>query len=304
MNPLTTEILGIHLSNPLVLPAGLMDVSYGSMLYAAENGAGIVTMKSLTLTPRPGHPGPVVHEADGVLLNSMGLCNPGIDAGLEEITQFKMRCDTVPVIASVFATESDDFVTLAETVNSSDADFIELNLSCPNVSAEFGVPIAASKESVREMVSAVAAVSSKPVLAKLSPNTYNVPEIASAAEAGGADALVLINTLGPGMAIDIHAERKVLSASFGGLSGPAIKPVAVKLIYQCRQAVSIPIIGMGGVTCGADAVELIMAGASLVGVGSAIYYRGIDVFKKIGAEIMHYCESKGLASVRDIRTIE
>lgn len=301
---LKTEFLGTSCVNPLVLPAGLMDVSFGSMILAAENGAGLVTMKSLTLEPRAGHPGPVVHETEGAMINSMGLCNPGIDHGLEEIAEFKKRRDDVPVIASVFATDENDFVKLALAVNGSDADFIELNLSCPNVSAEFGVPLAASKESVGKMISAVKKVSSLPVLAKLSPNTYNVSEIALEAEKNGADAIVLINTLGPGMAIDIHARRAVLSAKFGGLSGPAVKAVAVKLVYQCTEKLSIPVIGMGGITTGEDAVEMKLAGAALVGVGSAIYYRGIEVFSSINKEILDYLEKEELGSIRDIKRID
>jgi dihydroorotate dehydrogenase (NAD+) catalytic subunit len=300
---LETEIFNIPCINPLVLPAGIMDVSFGSMLLAAENGAGVVTMKSLTLEPRKGHEGPVIHEANGVLLNSMGLCNPGIENGLEEIEEFKKRRDDVPVIASVFATSADDFISLAKSVNTSSADILELNLSCPNVSAEFGIPLAASKESVAEMVRAVKGVSKKPVLAKLSPNTYNVPEIAKSAEDAGADGLVLINTLGPGMAIDIYAKRAVLSARFGGLSGPGIKPVAVKLIHQCSKLVSIPIIGMGGVTSGEDVVEMFMAGAKFVGVGSAVYPRGISVFSKINDEIVEYLTSQKLNSIQDIEKI-
>ncbi len=303
MDKLQTDFLGITVNNPLVLPAGLMDVSFGSMLYAAENGAGIVTMKSLTLKPRSGHPGPVVHETAGGMLNAMGLCNPGIDKGLEEITEFRKRRDDIPVIASVFAADENDFIQLTKAVNDSDADFIELNLSCPNVSAEFGIPLAASKESVGTMVSAVKSVSSKPVLAKLSPNTYNVCEIAVEAEKRGAAGIVLINTAGPGMAIDIYAQKAVLSAVYGGLSGPALKPLAVKLVYQCTEKLTVPVIGMGGVTSGDDAVELMLAGAALVGVGSAVYYRGIEVFQKINNEIEIYLEKMNYTSIKDIKRL-
>ncbi|MDA3899674.1 MAG: dihydroorotate dehydrogenase [Spirochaetes bacterium] len=300
---LSSVFMNHALANPLVLPAGVMDVSHGSMLFAVENGAGMVTMKSCTLEPRSGHPGPVVCEIEGAMINAMGLCNPGIDRGLEEIATFKKFSD-VPVIASVFATNVSDFLKLTQSVNDSSADFIELNLSCPNVSSEFGTPLSASSEMVAEIVRAVKSESKLPVFAKLSPNTHDVIGIAREAEAAGADALVLINTVGPGMVIDIDARRPVISAKFGGISGPAVKPIAVKLVYQVSGAVQVPVIGMGGITSGRDVIEMLMAGASLAGVGTAIYYRGIDVFAKINAEIEEFLEMNGIESVTDIKRIE
>ncbi|MBN2433843.1 MAG: dihydroorotate dehydrogenase [Spirochaetes bacterium] len=300
---LSVKFLNCKSDSPLVLPAGIMDVSYGSMLFAVQNGAGFVTMKSCTLEPRSGHAGPVVCEIEGAMINAMGLCNPGIEKGLEEIEKFKKESD-VPVISSVFGANRDEFVKLSNYVNDSSADYIELNLSCPNVSSEFGTPLSASKEMVADIVGAVKKNSRLPVLAKLSPNTHDVTGIARAAENAGADGLVMINTLGPGMVIDINARRPVISAKFGGISGPAVKPVAVKLVYQVTEAVGIPVIGMGGVTTGSDAIEMIMAGASLVGVGTAVYYRGIEVFNRINSEIVEYLDKVGLDSVTGIKRID
>lgn len=298
-NRLRTKFLGIEVKSPLVLPAGIMDMSYSGLQISSENGAGIVTSKSLTLEPRSGHKGPVVAEFEGGFLNCMGLCNPGIEDGIAEINEFKQRSD-VPVIVSVFATNTEDFLKLTEYVNNSNGDFLELNLSCPNVFDEFGIPLAASKDEVFKIIRAVKTVSKIPVIAKLSPNVYDIVSIALSAESAGADALCMINTVGPGMMIDTKMVKPVLFNKFGGLSGPCIKPVALKLIYQTYSAVNIPIIGMGGVKCGEDAVEMLMAGSSVVGVGTAVYYRGIGVFNKINEEILGFIEKNEYETMDDI----
>jgi dihydroorotate dehydrogenase (NAD+) catalytic subunit len=300
---LKTKFLDIEANSPLVLPAGIMDMSFSGLDISVKNGAGIVTSKSLTLEPRTGHKGPVVAEFESGLLNAMGLCNPGIVEGLTEVNQFKERSDT-PVIVSVFATNTDDFSTLTEHVNKSKSDFLELNLSCPNVFDEFGIPLAASKDEVFKIVKTVKEISRLPVIAKLSPNVYDIVEIALAVEEAGVDALCLINTVGPGMLIDTKMVKPVLFNKFGGLSGPCIKPVALKLIYQTYSAVNIPIIGMGGVTIGEDAIEMFMAGATLVGVGTAVYYRGIEVFDKINNEIIEFMDENHYDSLKDIPTLE
>ncbi|MCK4654407.1 MAG: dihydroorotate dehydrogenase, partial [Candidatus Cloacimonetes bacterium] len=209
-----------------------------------------------------------------------------------------------PVIVSVFATNTDDFSELTKHVNRSNGDFLELNLSCPNVFDEFGIPLAASKDEVFNIVKAVKEISRLPVIAKLSPNVYDIVEIALAAEKAGADALCLINTVGPGMLIDTKMVKPVLFNKFGGLSGPCIKPVALKLIYQAYSAVNIPIIGMGGVTIGEDAIEMFMAGATLVGVGTAVYYRGIEVFDKINNEIIEFMDENDYENLSEIPKLE
>ena len=296
---LKTKFLGKTIKSPLVLPAGIMDMSFSGLNYAVQNGAGIVTSKSLTLEPRMGHKGPVVAEFEGGLLNCMGLCNPGIEDGLAEINQFKKHSD-IPVIVSVFATNILDFLKLTKYVNKSKADFLELNLSCPNVFDEFGIPLSASKEKVGEIISAVKKISKLPIIAKLSPNVYDISEIALSAESAGADALCLINTVGPGMLIDTKMVKPVLFNKFGGLSGPCIKPIALKLIYQTYSAVNIPIIGMGGVKSGEDAVEMLMAGATVIGVGTAVYCRGIEVFNKINDEITKFMQEENYKKLSEI----
>jgi dihydroorotate dehydrogenase (NAD+) catalytic subunit len=233
----------------------------------------------------------------------MGLCNPGVEEGLMEIEEFKKRSDT-PVIVSVFATSTEDFIQLTDHVNDSQADLLELNLSCPNVFDEFGVPLAASRDKVHEIVKAVKKRARLPIIAKLSPNVLSIGDIALAAEQAGADALCLINTVGPGMLIDTKLVKPVLFNKFGGLSGPCIKPVALKLIYQTYSVVDIPIIGMGGVSSGNDAVEMIMAGADVVGVGTAVYYRGIEVFDKINSEIIQFMDDNGYRDIKEIPRLE
>jgi dihydroorotate dehydrogenase (NAD+) catalytic subunit len=303
MQKLKTEFLGKMLVSPLVLPAGIMGLTYSGLLYTEQNGAGLLTSKSLTLEPRKGHEGPVVAETAGGLLNCMGLCNPGVEDGLEEINEFKKRSDT-PVIASVFATNEEDFLELTDAVNHSRADFLELNLSCPNVYDEFGIPLAASAEKVSSIVRSVKSISKLPVIAKLSPNVLSIVEIAQSAEIAGSDALCLINTLGPGMVIDIEAVKPVLYNKFGGLSGPCIKPIALKLIYQTYSKVNIPIIGMGGVRSGEDAVEMLMAGAELIGIGTAVYERGLDVFNKVNREIIDFMDKHDHKKLSDIPKLE
>ena len=297
---LEVEFLGKTLSSPLVLPAGIMDLSFSGMKYVFESGAGMVTTKSYTLKPRAGHIGPVVATFDNGLLNSMGLCNPGIDDGIKEIKELKNAIQK-PVIVSVFATNEEEFVQITQKANQSEADFIELNLSCPNVADEFGTPLSASPQKVYQIVKAAKDVASKPIIAKLSPNVFDIKKIALAAQNSGANAISMINTLGPGMIIDIYLKKPVLHNKFGGMSGGCIKPIAIKLIYQARKAVDIPIIGMGGVQTGEDAIEFIMAGANLVGIGTAVHKRGIEVFDKVNNEILDFLAKEGYNSIKDIK---
>lgn len=299
---LATTFLGRDLITPLVLPAGVVGMSFSSLQRAIDCGAGMVTTKSFTLAPRAGHPGPVVAEFQGGLMNCMGLCNPGIAEGLLEIAEFRNICNA-PIIVSVFGTSADEFEELSRTLRGSGADFVELNLSCPNVSEEHGAPLASSPEAVRTMVSAAKRVSDVPVIAKLSPNVTDIGEIATAASKGGADALTLINTVGPGMAIDVTTARPVLSNVVGGMSGPAIKPIAVRAIYEAHNAVDLPIIGMGGVATGEDAIELLLAGANLVGIGTAVCERGTEVFRNVGSEIVDYLDRTKQNSVNDLASI-
>ena len=301
-NRLHTEFLGKRIQSPLVLASGIMGISYSGMLKAIENGAGMVTTKSFTLEKRKGHEGPCVAEFSGGFINSMGLSNSGLKEGLYEVEDFKAHSEA-PLILSVFGTTAEEFIMLTTIANSSKADFLELNLSCPNVADEFGTPLSASKEIVFEIIHAVKQHSKIPVIAKLSPNTFNVAEIAIAAEGAGADALNLINTLGPGMIIDINARKPVILNKFGGISGPAIKPIAIKLVYEISRKVKIPILGTGGLISGNDVIEMLMAGAGATGIGTAVYYRGIEVYNLINMEILQFMDEHEIENVTDIKPI-
>jgi dihydroorotate dehydrogenase (NAD+) catalytic subunit len=278
-------------------------MSYGSLQFAHEAGFGLVTSKSLSLEPRKGHEGPIVARFDGGILNSLGLCNPGIDAGLAEVAEFS-RTAASPVMVSLFATNRPDFEELARRANDSAALFIELNLSCPNVMDEFGIPLASSRELVADIVAGVKKIAKLPVIAKLSPNALELPVIALAAQEAGADALTMVNTLGPGLLIDTAARKPVLAPRYGGISGPAILPLALKLVHECSGKIKIPVIGMGGVSSGDEAVQMLMAGACLVGVGTALWLKGAGVVAEINAGIKEYLERENLASPDDIPKLE
>jgi dihydroorotate dehydrogenase (NAD+) catalytic subunit len=300
---LRTSFLGREFSSPLVLPAGILGMSHGSLRFAHEAGFGLVTSKSLSVEPRKGHEGPIVARFGGGILNSLGLCNPGIEAGLAEIEEFS-RTVGAPVMASLFATNRPDFEELARRASDSAAVFIELNLSCPNVMDEFGIPLASSKELVADMVEGAKKYARLPVVAKLSPNALDLPAIALAAQEAGADALSMINTLGPGLLIDTAARRPILAPRYGGISGPAILPLSLKLVHECASKVKIPIIGMGGVSSGDEAVQMLMAGASLVGVGTALWLSGAAAVAHINKGILDYLERAGFASPAAIPKLE
>jgi dihydroorotate dehydrogenase (NAD+) catalytic subunit len=206
----------------------------------------------------------------------------------------------VPLIASIFAETVEGFAEVARRVSKAEPDFIEVNISCPNVAAEFGRPFAADPDSAAAVTRAVKGATYLPVVVKLSPNVTDIATIAQAVEAAGADAIAAINTVA-GMVIDVDCGQPILANRVGGLSGPAIRPIAVRCVYQIYQAVDIPIIGLGGVVDGRNAVEMIMAGATAVGVGSAVYYRGVDAFGEMAQEIASFMVEYGHKTLADFR---
>ncbi|HRN70271.1 MAG TPA: dihydroorotate dehydrogenase [Candidatus Woesebacteria bacterium] len=297
---LSVHLAGIQLQNPLILASGVMGVSASSLRYIQENGAGAVTMKSIGPVERLGHHNPTVYSWGEGIHNAVGLSNPGTAEGAEHLEEMKNRLD-IPVIASCFADTIDNITKVAEKLLEKEPVALELNLSCPNTEDDFGRMFALDIKATERAVASVKKIAGKTkIFAKLSPDSPDTVEIGKAAEAAGADGLTATNTLS-GMIIDIQVKRPILHNKFGGLSGPAIKPVVVRAVYSLYKAVKIPIIGTGGVTTGEDAIEMIMAGATAVGVGSAIYYRGIDVFKKINDEIKEFMEKEGYKSVNEIK---
>ncbi len=305
MNPepmLETNLCGVHLPNPTVLASGILGTSAALLERVARAGAGAVTAKSASLEPRAGHPNPTVISWEAGLLNAVGLANPGAAAQADILrdARSKLAALGVLLIASVFGGTSEEFARVAQVLAEAGPDFLELNISCPNVGDEFGRPFAADPSAAVEVTRAVKAVVDVPVIVKLSPNVADIAGVARAVEEAGADAIAAINTV-RGMAIDVRAARPVLANRFGGLSGPAIKPVAVRCVFECFTAVSIPIIGIGGVSNGLDAAEMIMAGATAVGVGSAVYQGGPEVFARITRELATFMTEEGYTRVDQMR---
>lgn len=299
---ITTRLCGIKLDNPTVLASGIMGVTGSSLCFAAGNGAGAVTTKSIGIEERKGHPAPILLEWEKGLINAVGLSAPGIGSSLEELSYAVKNCKS-PVIASIFAPTSKQFGEVARHVSKIRPALVEVNISCPNVEAEFGKPFGADPKISADVTKIVKKNSKCPIIVKLSPNVSNIGLIAKAVEKAGANAICAINTVGPGMIIDIKTGKPLLANKCGGLSGPAIKPIAVRCIYDIFEAVKIPIIGTGGVTYGRDAIELIMAGATAIGIGSGVYYRGIDVFRKVANEIEDFMFREGYNNLKEFRGI-
>ncbi len=296
---LKTNICGVRLSNPTVLASGIVGVTAASLINAADNGAGAVTTKSISINERKGHTAPVILSTKSFTINAVGLSNAGIEDSLPEI-EFAVRHSKSPVIASIFANKINDFGILAERISTVKPQLIEVNISCPNVDAEFGKPFSIDPDAAAEVTAKVKENTKIPVIIKLSPNVLDIKLIAKAVEEAGADAITAINTLGPGMSIDIRTKMPILSNKFGGISGPAIKPIAVKAVYDIYQTVKIPIIGTGGINNAEDALEMMMAGASAIGIGSGVYYEGIEVFKKVTDDMEKFMKKEGYSSLKDI----
>ncbi len=259
------NIAGVEFKNPVVTASGTFGsgMEYGEFVDLNKLG-GVVT-KGVANVPWPGNPTPRVTEVYGGMLNAIGLQNPGIDVFIDRDLAFLRDYDT-NVIVNVCGKSVQDYLDVVERLNDTDADMMEINISCPNVK-EGAIAFGQKAESVFDITKKIKDVAKKPVIMKLSPNVTDITEMAKAAEAGGADAISLINTL-TGMKIDINRRAFALANKTGGMSGPAIKPIAVRMVYQCAHAVKIPIIGMGGISCAEDAIEFMMAGATAVAAGA------------------------------------
>jgi dihydroorotate dehydrogenase (NAD+) catalytic subunit len=297
MRAMSINFLGKTLKNPLVLASGVLGNNSDILKRVHENGCGLVTMKSIGPEPRDGHKNPTVLDLGSGMINAVGLPTPGYLNMENEWNDLEKR--QFPIIASIYGSSVEEFQKVAQFVSSKKPDFIEINISCPN-SEKHGMIFGVNPESSHDVVSAVNKVIDVPLIAKLTPQALDIGNIAKACEDAGADAICAINTLGPGMVIDIESKMPILAFKKGGLSGPMIKPVAVRCVYDIYKAVKIPIIGLGGVTTGKDAIEMIMAGASLVGIGSGVKYRGIDIFEKVTREINSWLSDHNLC-MEDIK---
>jgi dihydroorotate dehydrogenase (NAD+) catalytic subunit len=298
----STQLGNLKLRNPLVLASGVMGTSATLLKRVALSGAGAVTAKSCGLAPRLGHPNPVMVDWGNGLLNAIGLTNPGAEEEVDLLREAKKALVPlgVPLFASIFGGTVEEFGQLAAIIADAEPDLIEVNISCPNVRDDFGTPFAARPETAAAVTQAVKAeVGDIPIAVKLAPNVPDIGRIAQAAVDAGADVITAINTM-PGMVIDADAATPVLSNKTGGISGPALKPVALRCVAEIAKAVSVPIIGTGGVLTGRDAVEMMMAGATAVGVGSALWYRGPETFSLIVDEMVEFMTDHQIENISDI----
>ena len=302
---LTVELCGIRLRNPLIPASGVLGTEPAILHRVGLAGAGAVTSKSCSLQPRAGHPNPTVLDWGPGLINAVGLANPGVEEEIRILRQARERLagQDVALFASIVADTVEGFAEVARRVSEAQPDLIEVNISCPNVISEFGELFATRPEPAAEVTRAVKEATDIPISVKLSPNVTDIVTIARAVAEAGADAITAINAVGPGMVIDVESGRPVLSNREGGISGPAIRPIAVRCVYQIARAVDVPVIGTGGVTRGRDVVEMLMAGATAVGVGSVVYWRGPEVFDELRAELTEFLVAHGYRSLDDIRGV-
>ncbi len=293
---LRTVIAGLSLRNPTILASGILGVSADSLREVVRAGAGAVTTKSVGLKPREGYANPSVVQVECGILNAVGLPSPGIKKFVQEIRDLGDL--EVPLIVSVYGFSSEEYAEVAAIAVESDSDAIELNLSCPHVIGA-GMEIGQNPQAIKEVLKKVKATVDKPVFAKLTPNVANIAELAEAAVSAGADAITAINTV-KAMSIDIETCKPVLANRIGGLSGGAVKPIAVRCVYEIYETVDVPVIGCGGVRTWRDAVEFLLAGASAIQIGSAIAYEDLGVFRSVAEGIAAFLEEKGYKSVKEI----
>lgn len=296
MTSLQTTIAGITLNNPIILAAGIMDEDAESMQRIINAGAGAITTKSIGLTPNQGYPNPTLIELPHGILNAMGLPNPGIEHFQEEMNQLTQT--TTPIIGSIYAATPHEFVQLAQKMQNYGAAAVELNLSCPH-SQHYGHVIGSDPQLTKEITAEVKKHINIPVFVKLSPNVTDIVQLAQAAQQGNADALVAINTV-KAMKINLDLRQPILSNKIGGYSGHAIKPISIRCVYEIKKHIKIPIIGVGGITTGEDAIEYLLAGASAIQIGSALHYRGIDAFTQICTEINTWLQQHNYTTLTEI----
>lgn len=296
MSNLNITIGGVEFKNPVMTASG----TFGSGMEYGEfvdlNKLGAVVTKGVANVPWPGNPTPRVTEVYGGMLNAIGLQNPGVDVFMERDIPFLKKYDT-KIIANVCGKSVEDYIEVVEKLSDTDIDMMEINISCPNVK-EGAIAFGQKAESVYNITNVLKKHSRKPIIMKLSPNVTDITEMAKACEAAGADAISLINTI-TGMKIDIERRSFALANKTGGMSGPAIKPIAVRMVYQCAKAVNIPIIGMGGIASSEDAIEFLMAGATAVAAG-AMNFVNPYLTEELVDGIDRFLDNHNVSSVKDI----
>lgn len=293
---LSVTIADVTLKNPITTASGTFSPKESSRFYDL-NELGAMITKGVSSVPWDGNPTPRIAETYGGMLNSVGLQNSGIDYYIKNEIPFARQFDTV-LIANVAGHSISEYCEVVERLNEVDIDMLEINISCPNIK-EGGIAFGTKPDMAAEITREVKRISKKPIIIKLSPNVTNIVEIAKAVESAGADAISLINTL-LGMRIDVHRKKPILANTMGGLSGPAIKPIAVRMIYQVRQAIQIPIIGLGGIMTGEDVVEFLMAGADAISIGTAVF-NDPTAPVRIKQELIDYMKKYDFKNLREIK---
>ena len=292
----TVNLAGIELKNPVMTASGTFGSGEEYSEFVDLNRLGAVVTKGVANVPWPGNPTPRIAETHGGMLNAIGLQNPGMEVFCARDIPFLKQFDT-KIIVNVYGKSAEDYCEVVERLADEPVDMLEINISCPNVK-EGGIAFGQNPASVEAITREVKKHAKQPVIMKLSPNVTDITAMAKAAEAGGADALSLINTI-TGMKIDVHRQKFALANRTGGLSGPAIKPIAVRMVYQAANAVRLPIIGMGGIATWEDAIEFILAGATAVSTGTANFYNP-SVTVEIVEGIEKYMEKYHIENISDI----
>lgn len=296
---LDINICDVKLENPLMLAAGILGSTSSSLNMLLNSGAGAVVTKSFSKNPNEGYMNPTTVGIDeNTILNAIGLSNSGVDDFLDEIKNVKTNQNQA-LIASIYGSTPEEFSYLVGKIQDY-VDMIELNISCPHAMEGCGATIGQDPNLSHKIVSAACDVSNVPIIPKLTPNVTDIAEIAKVCEDAGADALSLINSLGPGMVIDIDVARPVLANKMGGMSGKAVKPIAIRDVFIVYDTVDIPIIGVGGISNYRDVVEFIYAGASAVQIGTAIMNEGFEVFKNINQDLERFMDEKGFGSIKEM----
>ena len=293
---LSVNIAGVEWKNPVTTASGTFGSGMEYAEYVDLNKLGAVTTKGVANVPWPGNPTPRIAETYGGMINAIGLQNPGLDTFISRDIPFLKQYDT-KIIVNVCGKTEEDYVDAVEKLSEQPVDMLEINISCPNVK-EGGIAFGQNPASAERITAAVKKVAKHPVIMKLSPNVTDITEMAKAVEAGGADAVSLINTI-TGMKIDINRRTFAVANKTGGLSGPAIRPVAVRMVYQAAQAVKVPIIGMGGIMNAEDALEFILAGATAVSVGTANFIDPMTTLK-VAEGIEAYMRAQNVSDIREL----
>ncbi|MBS3816196.1 MAG: dihydroorotate dehydrogenase [Candidatus Thermoplasmatota archaeon] len=292
-----SRLFGTEFDPPLILASGILDQTAESIQRLIKKGMGGVVTKSIGTEPREGHPNPTIVELDTGLLNAMGLPNQGIEDFKNEMEKLESELEEEPIIGSIFASDPDDFSHLAGKMTRYGADMVELNLSCPHAEG-YGAQIASDDEIMERVIKKVDERIQEPILAKLPPSN-EIAKNAVLAERSGADGIVCINTV-RAMAVNFETQEPILGNKIGGYSGPGIKPIGLRCVYEVYREVDIPIIGCGGITDGRDALEYILAGASALQMGSALHHRGKDAVEKVSKEATELMRKEGIDDIEEI----